>query len=315
MTFREVEHTGVSWASPERLYELIADVTRWPVIFGPCVHAQRLNREGNEEQIELWARTNDEVKSWRSHRLLDPVAHRVHFRQARTAAPVSAMSGEWSFHRQTDGRTKVVLKHKFSAVDDDPSALDWISEAVDRNSVQELNALARVADSGYPVQELVFSFADRYEFVGADPNDAYDFVYRSDLWPHRLPHVGRVDLQENGAGVQVMEMDTVTADGRAHTTKSIRLCFPNQRIIYKQTVLPALMSGHSGRWEFTKGPDSSLVLTSHHMVAVDPEAVAAVLGADAVLADARTYLTDALGANSRTTMAAAVAHAAGQVLR
>jgi aromatase len=52
-------------------------------------------------------------------------------------------------------------------------------------------------------------------------------------------------------------------------------------------------------------------VTARHLVAVDPGAVERVLGPGTTLDDARTYLRDALGANSRATLAAAGAPAEG----
>lgn len=168
-SLRNVEHSDVVDAPAERLYDLVSDVTRWPVIFGPCVYARRLEQTDDAERIELWAQTNGQVKSWTSRRVLDAAGHRVSFRQERTAAPIAAMSGEWSFPAVGDERTKMLLKHGFSAVDDDAGALEWITTAVDRNSVQELNALGRVAALDHPVDDIVFSFEDRLEIPGRPP--------------------------------------------------------------------------------------------------------------------------------------------------
>jgi aromatase len=107
-----------------------------------------------------------------------------------------------------------------------------------------------------------------------------------------------------------MEMDTVTADGSAHTTRSIRLCTAPERIIYKQLLPPALLHGHSGRWDFFAHPEGTRVRATH-TVAIKPEAIAGILGPDADLAGAREYLRTALGANSRATLSHAGAHAAG----
>ena len=54
----------------------------------------------------------------------------------------------------------------------------------------------------------------------------------------RLPHVARVVLTEDTPGLQFLEMDTRTKDGSTHTTKSVRVCFPDTRIAYKQITLP-----------------------------------------------------------------------------
>ncbi|UWZ40563.1 aromatase/cyclase [Dactylosporangium roseum] len=299
-----MEHYRVVAAPPERLYDLVTDVTRWPVILGPCVEARRLEIAGDEERIEISADVNGEVKTWTSRRTLDPAGLRVAFRQERSAPPIAAMSGAWSFAPEGDGQTRMTLTHAFSALTGDRKTLNWIAAAVDRNSEQELAALGAVAALGHPLDRLVFSFSDRVELPGVAAADAYDFVHRADRWPRRLPHVRRVDVDEAVPGVQRMEMETLTADGGSHTTQSIRLCSPGERIAYKQTVLPALLSGHSGVWEF-EAVAGGAAITSRHTVAIDPAAVEAVLGAGTTLEKAGAWAREALGANSRATMAAA----------
>lgn len=311
---REMEHSRVVRAPADRLYALVADVSRWPVLLGPCIRARQIERHGADERIELWAQTNGKVATWTSRRTLDPRSLRISFRQDRSTAPVASMSGDWSFLPADDGRTRIVLTHTFTAVDDSPQALEWIAQAVDRNSVEELAAIGEFAERPYPPERLVLSFSDRMEEPGVDPADVYDFVHRSDLWPERLPHVGRVDLTEDPAGVQWMEMDTVTSDGHTHTTASVRLCVPGERISYKQTVLPALLSGHSGRWEFEKSAGGTAIV-SHHTVAVDPAAVERVLGGGTTFEQACAHVRDTLSANSRATMGAACAYAASVVRR
>jgi hypothetical protein len=151
------------------------------------------------------------------------------------------------------------------------------------------------------------TFEDEIPLDGS-AEDAYVFIDRSDLWPQRLPHVARVRLLDPQPGVQDMEMETTTADGGTHTTRSIRLCFPSDRIVYKQLVTPELLLGHSGSWHLRKGEDGD-VATARHTVVINPDAVAKVLGPDRTLADAREFVRGALGANSRTTMAHASAYA------
>jgi aromatase len=192
----------------------------------------------------------------------------------------------------------VVLDHTFEVADDDARAR--IAAAVDHNSEQELAALGRIAELGYPLDEVVDTFSDTVELPGST-EDGYEFVNRSDLWPTRLPHVLRVALTEDEPGVQHMEMDTVTAGGGAHTTRSIRLCFPSGRIVYKQLLPPEILFGHSGEWTFVQG-ESGVTVVATHTVAINPTAARAVLGESSTLADARQYLRDALGGNGRATV-------------
>lgn len=298
-------HSQVMSAPAQAVYDLVADVTRWPVIFGPSVHVQHLERTERTERFQLWALVNGEVKTWTSRRTLDSRQGRISFVQERSAPPFASMAGEWAFRALPGGRTEVVLTHHFSAVGDG-EALESITTAVDHNSEKELAALGGLAQLGYPVHELVFSFDDQLHLSGS-AGHAYAFIYRSDEWPQRLPHVSRVVLQEQqsgvpGVAVQNMEMDTVTGDGSAHTTRSVRLCFPDEQIIYKQLVPPALLFGHRGAWIFGDGPDGA-VATARHTVAINPAAIPDALGTNSSLADVREYLREVLGANSRVTLA------------
>jgi aromatase len=194
--------------------------------------------------------------------------------------------------------------HTFRAVDDDPEHLDWIGRAVDHNSTAELAALAEAAVRD---PELVLSFEDRVRIDGS-AEEAYDFIHDAKQWPRRLPHVAAVDLDERTVNVQRLGMDTRTADGATHTTTSIRICLPPDRIVYKQLETPKLMSVHTGHWTF-KEHNGGSELAAGHTVVIDPAAVAGVLGPDATVADARKYIRNALGRNSGTTMQYAKAHA------
>ncbi|MGW6223687.1 aromatase/cyclase [Streptomyces olivaceus] len=298
---RHTRHTLTSSAPADVLYALAADVSCWPAVFAPTVYAHHFERSERSERFRLWAEVGGEVKTWVSRRELDPERLRIRFHQERSAAPIASMGGEWIFEPLPGGGTGIVLLHDFTAVGDDPATVDWIHAALDRNSPLELAALARVAELGHPVEDVVFSTSDTVTSPGSAA-DVYDFVYRSDLWPQRLPHVGRVALTEEVPGIQHMEMDTVTQDGSAHTTRSVRVCSPGERIVYKQLVPPKLLLGHSGRWEFADTPDGAVV-TAEHTVVIDPAAVTEVLGDSATLADAKKYIRAALGGNSRSTLA------------
>ena len=297
---RNMVHSLVVDASPADVYDLVAQVARWPVIFEPTVHVRHLERGAGFERFRIWAQVNGAVKNWTSRRTLNERELSIGFEQERSQAPIVSMVGRWSFHPVGEGRTEVVLEHHFRATDPDA-----IAAAVEHNSVKELAALGRIAEQPHPIDEVVFTFEDRVALDGT-ARDAYRFVNDSGRWPDRLPHVERVLLREDEPGVQDMEMDTVTRDGGKHTTRSIRLCFPHDLIVYKQLVPPALLVGHAGAWAFADGRDGAHAVATH-TVAINTAAIATVLGPDRTVADARTFLRDALGANSRATLA----HAAG----
>ncbi|GAA3507450.1 aromatase/cyclase [Streptomyces showdoensis] len=296
------EHAITVAAAARRVFGLIVDVGRWPETFPPTVHVEHVERGETEERIRIWATANGQVKTWTSRRLLDRERLSVRFRQEVSQPPVAAMGGEWIVEPLSDTESRVRLLHDFRAVDDDPEQTEWIRRAIDHNSAAELAALRAAAEQAENRAELVLTFEDTVEFTG-DLKAAYAFVDEAGRWPERLPHVARAALAEETPGVQTLEMETRTADGSSHTTSSVRICFPHERIVYKQLVTPALMTAHTGAWLFAEGR-----ITSVHTVVLNEQAVTEVLGPDATVADARRFVRGALSRNSTTTMEHAVAH-------
>ncbi|MER7111614.1 aromatase/cyclase [Streptomyces sp. NPDC000229] len=299
------EHSITVAASPATIYDLVADVSAWPQVFGPTVHVEVLEEApetGGEQLLRIWAIANEKVRTWTSRRTLDPASRTITFRQVASAAPVASMGGEWRVEPLEDGRTRVVLLHDYRATGDDPAAEELIEQAVDRNSRAELAALKNAAELGGARDELHFTFSDS-EVVAGAAGDVYAFLDRADLWPERLPHVARLDLTEDEPGVQHMDMDTRSPDGSTHNTTSVRVCFEDRNmIVYKQLRVPVAMSGHTGRWVIESLGDGTVRATSWHTVTLDPEGVRAALGPEATLAEARALVRKALGTNSSTTL-------------
>ncbi|MFE2876888.1 aromatase/cyclase [Streptomyces roseus] len=312
---RTVHETEVA-APAGVVYGLIADPERWPLYFPPNVYVERLEFDGVNERLRMWATANGRVKSWTSRRVLDAAARRIEFRQEVPAAPLSAMTGTWIVEPLGAERSRLVLLHDFSVAGDRAEDVEWVERATDTNSRAELGNLARLGERWGGLDELVMSFEDTVR-VDAPPELVYAFLERAERWPELLPHVSRLELTEPEElpGVQVTAMDTLTADGSAHTTESVRVCFPAAgRIVYKQTRTPALMSAHTGVWTVTGGAYGSTV-TSRHGVVLREEAVAGVLGASADLAAARRYVREALGRNSTATMTYAKQYAESALAR
>lgn len=307
---RATEHAADVAAPAEQVYALIEDVGRWPEIFPPTVHAECVEREGNAEVIRLWATANGAAKTWTSRREHDARRRSITFRQERSQHPVGGMGGEWIVEPVSATACRVRLLHDFFAASDDPADLEWISQAVDRNSRSELDALKSRAELGGSDQLLTF---DDTVTVDGSAKDVYDFLNEAQLWSRRLPHVARVALTEETPGLQTLEMDTSTKDGSTHTTSSVRVCTPHSSIVYKQHVLPALMTLHTGHWfiEEGEGAGAGVSVTSRHTVRINTARVTEILGPEADVVTARETVQKALSGNSMTTLRAAKSFAEG----
>jgi hypothetical protein len=276
-------------------------------VFGPTVHVEVLEEHGGEQLLKIWATLEGRVAGWTSRRVLDAGAGTVTFRQVVSAPPIAAMGGEWRV-LPVEGGCRVVLLHDFRAVDDDPSAIELISRAVDNNSRAELGALKAAAELGDAER---FAFEDAVEIEGR-AEDVFGFLERAELWAERLPHVEAVDLAESepapGELVQHLDMRTLAADGSRHDTSSVRLCFTErQTLVYKQRKTPVALSGHTGRWTVEPLPDGAdgeprARAVSWHAVMLDPDGVRQAYGPGATTADAAQKVRAALSGNSRATL-------------
>lgn len=308
-----MEHTIEISRAPADVYDLLAEVESWPLLFPPTVHLDREDLGGGAERIHIWAIANGAVRNWRSRRELDTEQRTIRFRQERSQHPVASMGGTWLVEPGANpGSSAVRLLHNFTAVDDDPEHIAWIVGAVDGNSHSELTALKRNAEASSDSTNLLLEFEDAVDVAGPVA-ECFDFVNEAGAWKERLGHVAEVRLDEPEPGVQTLEMDTVAKDGSTHTTRSHRICFEHDRIVYKQTTLPPLMTVHNGEWRFLHDGRGGARISSRHVVLLNPEAITRILGTGATVQTARSYVQDALSTNSLMTLNRAKAWAEGSV--
>ncbi|WP_018681639.1 aromatase/cyclase [Actinokineospora enzanensis] len=296
-------------APPAAVYALIGDAAAWPRLFEPTIHVEQTALTDTTERLAIWATANGEVKSWTSHRVLDQAGRVITFQQEVSSPPVASMKGTWRVLDGANGGTKLVLEHDFTAVDDKPESLAWITEATNRNSETELANLKAVAERAEEVRELEFEFEDSVTVL-ASPETVYDFLYDASRWSERLPHVPDITLTEDEPNVQRMSMDTLARDGSVHTTESVRVCFPAERITYKQLRTPSLMTAHVGEWRIRKEGDA-VTVTSWHAVVVNSANIGKVLGAEGTVESAKAFIRAAAGGNSQATLALAKKYAEG----
>lgn len=320
-----LEHRIDIDAPAEAVFELLADVTGWPSVFGPTVHAET---DGGQqaETIRLWATANGDLKAWSSRRLIDREQRTIEFRQVVSSPPVRSMVGTWEVHDREPstaelggGASTVVLRHVFEP-DETPGAREWIERAVDTNSERELASLAEAATVGTRQSELApVSFADSV-WIDGTPDAVREVITRAELWPERLGHVAGVTLSEDVPGQQLLRLETRAPDGSTHTTTSWRVLLdggPDDSasgdngasagdVVYKQIGLPVLLDLHLGRWSFR--PDNGgTIATSEHTVRLSADGITTVFGPDGTAEQAHQFIRNALGANSTATLNAAKA--------
>ncbi|MGF7236711.1 MAG: aromatase/cyclase [Frankia sp.] len=286
-------------ASAAVVYGIIADPLRWPQYFGPTIHVERAEIDADTERLQIWATANGEVRAWSSIRVFDPERRSVSFQQEISSPPVKFMGGTWTVNPGPGG-VRLVLTHDFEAIDNDEANLEWITRATEENSIVELTNIKNLAEEWNRRDEFVFSFEDSV-LVDGKPEVIYAFLHDAGEWPQRLPHVAKMELRDEPGNLQLMAMHTRTQDGSVHVTESARICFPEERIVYKQLVTPELIAAHTGEWSLEQVGEG-IQVHSRHTVALNESAVDVNPETGTTWASVRDLVREAIGGNSRITL-------------
>src|SRR5262249_31014885 len=191
------------------------------------------------------------VRTWRMVRRTDRSGRRITFTHMDTDPPATEIRGEWVFTELAQNRTQVELRHHIDA----PTGADLgpLLDKINQDSKEHLDTLRDTAERRTELDELVLSFTDPL-FIAGSIEDAYDYLYRADLWPERIPHVVGLAMTEDVPNIQFFDMDTKGPDGGTLTVRSGRICLPPNLIVCKQIALPAMLDAHTGHWRFPYAP-------------------------------------------------------------
>lgn len=242
-------------ASPEFLYDLVANVDQMRRIFTPVVHSAFLEQGNGTDRVERWTweAQVDGVRSWRASRTLDHDAGRITFRHENPNPPLLEVRGEWSFQPAADGATEVTLRHEFTLDPGDEGA-DRTAAMLDRGAGMQLGRVKNFAEEYDQLGELEVSY-EVCHVVDAPLEAVYDYFYDVGHWRERIPHCLNAERREDIPNLQVVVMDVQVPSGALHTTKQARVCFPNEKIMWRQLEgLPPLDEMLYGHMTFTQTP-------------------------------------------------------------
>ncbi|HEX8630102.1 MAG TPA: SRPBCC family protein [Catenuloplanes sp.] len=279
---------GVTVRAPAKVvYDMVADVNRWPYIFSAVVHAERLRLKGNDELFRLWAFVEGAVRTWSSRRTLEPDALSIRFEQLVPFAPFEQLAGYWVVRPLSPTTSRLTLVHRFRLLDDHPEEATRTLAALGRASTVELNAIQSAAELGDDFDEMVLTYSESVT-VAAQIRNVYQFLYRAEQWPAQLPQLVEPGRDDSTPEVQILQADT-DADIEADTDiwadpdpdadigadavdesaavapmlQTVRICFPYHSIIHKVVSTSALMSAHVGEWTLRALPGGTEIRACH----------------------------------------------------
>ncbi|KUN78847.1 aromatase [Streptomyces bungoensis] len=304
-TQRRVDHGITVDADVETVFDTVADIASWPQFHRSAVHAEVVHSNEKGELVRHWALAGDAaVRTWQTVRRTDRPGRRITFAHMEPEAPATDLRGEWVITELAPNRTRAELVHHVGA----PAGADLgpLLDGIDQDSQDCLATLRDTAERRADLDELVVSFTDPL-FIAGSVDDAYEYLYRADLWPERIPHVVGLAMTEDVPNVQFFDMDTKGPDGSTHTVRSVRICLPPKLIVYKQISLPTMLDAHTGHWRFTEVPEG-VIAEARHTSTIKSSALSQLGGATTV-GEARRYLRRLLSGNSMSNLRLAKTYA------
>ncbi|GAA0639011.1 hypothetical protein GCM10010174_71280 [Kutzneria viridogrisea] len=287
-------------APADAVFAVLAEVEKWPQFFPSMVHTEYLERTETSDRVEYWAVTPQEaIRHWIARRELDQDAGRITFTQEGAVGPLARLGGTWQVTATGPGSTVVSSKHEYTLAEEDPAVAERAKADLERNSGVQFAVIKDTAQRREELAELVISFADEL-FIAGSVEDCYAVLYEADKWPDRFPHVTSLEMTEDVPNFQFFDMGTKSADGSTHQMRSVRICLPYRKIVYKQLKTPPLLAAHTGHWSFTETPEGVIAQTRH--AATIRRDRLHVLGEGTTVADARRYLRKVLSANSMANL-------------
>lgn len=139
-------HTVKVAAPPKRVFELVANVDRWPALLDTLDHVEHLGLDGAGERVRFVPRADGESHGLTMVRELNPKRMQVRFRQVDVEPPVASIGGYWLVVPKGFG-SMVVLDHYFRVLDDDAGVAAVVEEMIAASSTSMLSALRRTMES------------------------------------------------------------------------------------------------------------------------------------------------------------------------
>lgn len=132
-------------APPKRVFELVADIDRWPGLFDAIESVEHLGFDGMCERVRVWKRVDGESTGWMSVRELNAKRLQVRFRELDFPPPFASMGGLLAVTPKRAGSV-IALDHYYRVVGDQATTAARAERDISTNSMEMLNVLRQTAE-------------------------------------------------------------------------------------------------------------------------------------------------------------------------
>lgn len=251
-------HSVTCNTAAARVYELIRRTRDWPQVLEPCETVTVLEEGENFEHVEISARVNGELMTWRSRRRLLPEVFGVEATIDEPMKLVEAMRTNWRVVELNAEQSVVILEHEYdlsadvvgqvAGVNTADEAARFIESAIDQNSAVELGNIKAAAErTGAASSGRDFHL--RHTVACAAPADTvYGMIRNTETWPRIFDaclSAAPVSTDETGELVRIEAIQ----DGHQVSWDTRRRYFDKiRRIDYHLPVPMPFLESMQGQW-------------------------------------------------------------------
>jgi aromatase len=143
-------HTTRVAAPPKRVYELIANIDRWPTLLEDLAAVEHQGFDGGCERVRFEKQAQGKTYNQTMVRELNPKRLQVRFRQIDVLPPVASLGGIWLVLPRGSG-SLVALDHYYRVLDNSPVTAARVELAVTAESTSMLRAINQSTDNLSPM--------------------------------------------------------------------------------------------------------------------------------------------------------------------
>lgn len=146
-----IQHSILIHEHPHRVFEIINDIERWPLLFKEYHGASILEREEEGRYTKLlFQLTNEEGNSWRSARLLDHKQLVAIAEREEPLYPFAYMHLKWTCEEVAEG-TKMTWTQDFEIDSRVETPLPLILERMNAHTRENQESIKEKIETGIPV--------------------------------------------------------------------------------------------------------------------------------------------------------------------
>ncbi|MGO6747876.1 SRPBCC family protein [Rhizobium ruizarguesonis] len=306
-------HATLCEAPADLVFPFVADPTRWPGLFKPCLAVETLPPDGDWNVVKIHADQGGREVSWTSRRRVNADARIVDYELADSMPYTDAMRGRWRVVPLGPRRSLLAVDRIWSIADpmaplhegitSSSDAAAFIARFVDTNARREMDEIAAIAADHTAAPLFIETELD----VEVSADEIYAVLANASLWPAIAPHCRSLRVGFDDGVYQELCFEIETSTGEREAFRSFRVCNNAKRSIsFVQVEPPGPLERHHGGWTITPTPTGARV-TCRHFATPRRTTLTEVSGTTAPTQQDEA-LRGMIGANSKAIVMACVAH-------